>query len=881
MLEQGSRGDTGLSCSRVMICARWWSASIGKPATAPETFMATRSQLITAIVAALVAVGASSQAVGREQLERPAGPSADGKTGITPNNWQITPAGEKLRVGHVPLGMILSPDGKDLLISNNGYGQHSLMRVDREALVIRDSIPYDSPEGLFIGLAITRDGKHIYASGGHSNMVRVYEAADAGITEKAAIQVDPRRKGGFVTGIALSADQNRLFVANHQGGDVAVIDPAARTVTHRIPMGVSADPYNASKFPYGVLPTADGKKLYVSNWKEGNVAVVDVENPDTAAVVKYIPAGQHPSAMLLSPAGDKLYVANANSDSISVIDTRADSRLFDVDVRPYKNAPSGSAPNALAMSPDGKTLYVLNAGENAVVVVALEDHEKGTGAPYVVKGRIPTGWYPTALSISPTGDKLYVANSKDVGLGQNAYPQTYIGDQMIGSLSVIDVPDKGTLKRYTRQVAENNMVARGKAVSAGEELGEGLAHSSVLRQLPIKHVVYVLKENRTYDQIFGDLPKGNGDPSLVMFDDRSAPNHRRLARDYVLLDNTYCDAEISKDGHERSMGGNATDYTMKVWPSDYSGRGTLINRALTAITNVPGGYLWDAAKEAGISYRSYGEYVINGKTLADGSYEPATTRMPALVGQFSPMYRTYDLKHMDVKRAEVWLKEFEAYKQSGEFPNLSIISLPNDHLAGTSPGFPTPQAMMADNDLALGRIVDAISHSRFWPNTLIMVIEDDTQDGFDHVDTHRTPALLIGPYVRRQAVDSTHYSTVSMIRTAEVLLGMKPMSQFDAAAVTMENSFTLKPDFTPYEHVVPAQDLYEMNPALASLQGEKRHLAERSMKLDLAEVDAADMREYNDILWKAIKGSEAPPARPLPQRLPGIREVLLVSQLDQ
>jgi YVTN family beta-propeller protein len=847
--------------------------------------MQPRIKIIAGLVSGILSVGLlgfgnTARAASPDLLTRPAGPSPDGLTGITPNNWQVTPAGEKIRVGHVPLGMILSPDGNDLLISNNGYGQHSLMRIDRANLAIRDNLPYDAPEGLFIGLAYSKDGRRIYASGGHTNLVRVYEVTESGIAETGQIQVDPRRKGGFITGIALSADESRLFAANHQGGDVAVLDPIAGTVTHRIPMGKSADPYNASMFPYGVLLGADGKKLYVSNWKEGNVAVVDVNKPDSAAVTKRIAVGQHPNAMVFSPSGDRLYVANANSDNVSVIDTATDAWLFDIDVQPYKNAPSGSTPNALAVSPGGETLYVLNAGENAVVVVDLEDQKKDPEKRYRVRGRIPTGWYPTALSISPAGDKLYVANSKDVGLGQNAYPQTYIGDQMIGSLSVIDVPDRGTLERYTRQVNENNMVARGKAVTAGGELGEAHAHSGILKQLPIQHVVYILKENRAYDQIFGDLPKGNGDPSLLMFDDRSAPNHRRLAREFVLLDNTYCDAEISKDGHERSMGGNATDYTMKVWPSDYSSRGTLINRALIAITNVPGGYLWDAARAAGISYRSYGEYVINGKTYPDGSYEPATTRMPALVDHFSPMYRTYDLKHMDIKRAEVWLEEFETHKKNGGFPNLSIISLPNDHLAGTSPGYPTPQAMMADNDLALGRIVDAISHSRFWPNTLIMVIEDDTQDGFDHVDTHRTPALLISPYVKRQAVDSTHYSTVSMIHTAEVLLGLKPMSQFDAAANTMDRSFTTKPDFTPYEHVVPAQDLFEMNPALASLQGEKRQLAERSMKLDLAEVDAADMREYNEILWKAIKGSQ--PIRPLSRqpREPGIREVLLVSRTD-
>ncbi len=827
--------------------------------------------------AASLALPAASDATEKSLLARPAGPSADGKTGVTPNNWQLTPAGKKLQVGLVPLGMVMSPDARNLLISNNGYGQHSLMLIDRENLSVRQTIGYDSPEALFIGVAYSKDGKRIWASGGQTNLVREYENLPSGMVEKGQIQVDPRKKGGFVTGLALSVNESRLFVANHQGGDVAVIDTATRKVTHRIPMGTSADPYHASMFPYAILPSADGNKLYVSNWKEGNIAVVDARNPDAAVVTKRIKVGEHPNAMIFSPSGDKLFVANANSDSVSVLDTATDSVRYEIDVRAYQKAPFGSAPNALAISPDGGTLYVLNAGENAVVVVALDG-----AANYKVRGRVPTGWYPTALTISPKGDKLYVANSKDVGLGQNGSPKTYVGDQMIGSLSVIDVPDDATLKRYTQQVFDNNMVARGKAVVAAGESGAGPIGAGILAQLPIKHVVYIIKENRTYDQVFGDFKEGNGDPGLLMFDDQSAPNHRRLAREFVLLDNTYCDAEISKDGHEWSMGANVTDYTMKVWPSDYSGRGTLINRALVPITNVPGGYLWDAAKQAGISYRAYGEYVINGASNPDGSYAPATTRLPALQDHFAPMYRTYDLKHMDAKRAEVWLKEFEGFKQRGDFPNLSIISLPNDHLAGTQPGYPTPKAMMADNDLALGRVVDAISHSQFWPNTVIMVIEDDTQDGFDHVDSHRTPALLIGPYVKRKAVDSTHYSTVSMLRTIELLLGFKPMSLFDASAIAMSNSFTTTADLTPYQHVVPKQDLYEMNPALAALKGERRMLAQRSMQLDFSEADVADMTVYNEILWKSIKG----PDRPLPrlahqQRRPGIQEFQLVAALNK
>ncbi|GAC1605312.1 MAG: hypothetical protein NVS4B10_18800 [Myxococcales bacterium] len=336
-------------------------------------------------------------------------------------------------------------------------------------------------------------------------------------------------------------------------------------------------------------------------------------------------------------------------------------------------------------------------------------------------------------------------------------------------------------------------------------------------------------------------------------------NHRRLAREFVLLDNTYCDAEISKDGHEWSVGANVTDYTQKVWPSDYSGRGTLINRALTRITNVPGGYLWDAARKAGISYRAYGEYVVNGAVAANGSYADATTRMPALEGHFSTRFRTYDLKHKDQVRASVFLDELKGFEERGDLPALSIVSLPNDHLAGTSPGYPTPNAMMADNDLALGRVVDAISHSRFWASTVIFVIEDDTQDGFDHVDSHRTPALVVSPWVKRGSVDSLHYSTVSMVRTIEELLGLSPMSLFDASATTLAQSFTTTPDLTPYNHSVPVQDLNEMNPQLHALRGLKKRLALRSMKLDFDEADAADAVAYNDILWRALKGKIPPP----------------------
>jgi len=837
-----------------------------------------KKQYVVFVAVLAAAFGFNNLLIAKEKendfLTRPTGPSADGNTGVTSNNWTLTPVGDRLRVGSSPFAIKLSPDGKELLVSNNGYGQQSVMRVDRKTMTLTQTLPYNSPESVFIGLAYTQDGQRVYASGGHNNLIREYQRMNGELIEQAPIVITKPGGKGYATGIALSPDETRLYVANHLSGDIAVIDTKTRTVMLRIPLGTSADPYDASKFPYQVLPSADGKKLYVSEWKEGAIAVIDVTTLNVPMNISHVRVGDHPNEMIFSPKGDRLYVANANSDTVSVLDTASDSVLFDIDVRAYKDAPFGNTPNALAISPRGDVLYVVNAGTNEVTVVALNKTTDAVDAekqPYRIRGRIPTGWYPTAIALSPDGKTLYVAASKDLGLGQNAYPQTYIGDQMIGSIAAIPVPDKATLERYTHRVEENNLQERAK--HNREEAGK---HDNLLTRMPIKHVLYVIKENRTYDQIFGDFPEGNGDPSLMMFDDRSAPNHRRLAREFVLLDNTYCDAEISKDGHEWSTGANVTDYTQRVWPSNYSNRGTLINRALTGITNVPGGYLWDAAKKAGISYRSYGEYVNNGAMHADGTYDPVSTRMPALVEHFAPMYRTYDLKHMDIKRSQAWLQEFAGFKQNDNLPNLSIISLPNDHLAGTSPGYPTPNAMMADNDLALGQIVDAISHSQFWANTAIFVIEDDTQDGFDHVDSHRTPALLISPYARRGAVDSTHYSTVSMIRTIGVLLGYEPMSQFDAVATTMERSFTDEPNFAPYTHVMPEQDLYEYNPSLTKLEGEALQLAKRSMALDLEEADEADMKEYNEILWKALK-----PNKPMPKhrrsRNNGVKEVLLVS----
>jgi hypothetical protein len=374
---------------------------------------------------------------------------------------------------------------------------------------------------------------------------------------------------------------------------------------------------------------------------------------------------------------------------------------------------------------------------------------------------------------------------------------------------------------------------------------------------PIKYCIYIIKENRTYDQVLGDMPEGNGDPSLCLFPERVTPNHHKLARDYVLLDNFYVESEVSADGHEWTMGAYATDFVEKTWPLSY-GHNRHKKYPYPAEGNFPiampaGGYLWDRAREAGVSYRSYGEFVSNGKT----TNAPGTSRVAALRGHFDPWFRGFDMDYPDVLRAQRFISELNRFEREGEMPRLQIVRLPNDHTSGTTTNKPTPIAAVADNDLALGRLVEAVSRSKFWPQTAIFVVEDDAQNGPDHVDAHRTIAYAISPYVKRGSVDSTMYSTASMLRTMELILGLKPMSQFDAAAMPMFNSFQSKADLRPYKALPANVDLNARNPKTA--WGSKL-----SEKMDFTKEDAADDLLLNEVIWRSVRGADSP--MPAPKR---------------
>jgi YVTN family beta-propeller protein len=541
----------------------------------------------------------------------------------------------------------------------------------------------------------------------------------------------------------------------------------------------------------------------------------------------------------------------------------------------YPGAPPGSTPNALDLSPDGKTLLVANADNNSVAVVDV-----GEAGRSEVEGFIPTGWYPTAARFSGDGRRIFVLSGK--GLTTQANPRgpqpgarategQYTGAMLTGSLSVIDRPDTAALKAYTKRVYALTPYADATRLAPAEAPADSPIPRKVGEPSPIKYVFYVIRENRTYDQVLGDMEKGNGDPNLTLFGEEVTPNAHALSREFVLFDNFYVDAEVSMDGHSFSTGAYATDFTEKIWPMNYGGRGAEYlsegggtNRNPYGNITAPAqGYIWDACRRAGVSVRSYGEFAVR----YDEGYrhdERRDTRegdvvasVPGLEGLVHPTYPPYDLDIPDNRRIDVWLEEFRKFEASGQLPRLSIVRLGNDHTAGTRPGSPTPRAMVAENDLALGRLVEAITRSRFWKESAIFVLEDDAQNGPDHVDAHRSVALVISPFVRRGAVDSTLYTTSGMLRTIELILGLPPMSQYDAAATPMYGAFQARPVLEGYTKRDARISLDEKNDP--SAPG-----ALASLAMNLAEADRAPDLELNEIVWKAVRGAHSvmpPPVR--------------------
>jgi YVTN family beta-propeller protein len=679
----------------------------------------------------------------------------------------------------------------------------------------------------------------------------------------------------FLTGLLHDADSESLYwlailprgaTKKFASGDTTTEIKSTGFIT-RARTDASGEELSApcGKRPYDVVRARNGL-LYVSDWVDRCVLVVDAE---TLRTIGRIPVGEHPNQLALHPKDDRLFVACASSNGVWVIDTSRGTVQETIFTALFPKSPEGSTPDALCVSPDGEMLYVANADNNCVAVIEIESPRRSE-----VKGFIPTGWYPTSIAMTPDGKQLLVGVGKgnrtrsnrpeqatlDTLLAQPAreggyrnIPMDHVGTTLSGALSIVQIPDDKQLARYTSQVYRN-------CPYSDELLSAALPPNARKTAIPvkvgdpspIKYVIYIIKENRTYDQVFGDVPRGNGDPSLVMFGEEVTPNHHKLAGEYVLLDNLYCNGHVSRDGHPWSTMAYNTDYVARDWALTYSGRRGIDDDDAGELSNAPSGYIWDACKRQGISYRNYGEY--GGRvSQPDGSFR-IEGRVPGLVGHMSPEFGLpgKDGKQpRDTANEAVFLKEFQEFEKNGNLPRLIVMSLGEDHTQGTVPGVPTPQSCVASNDLAIGQLIDALSRSKYWPEMAVFMIEDDAQNGADHVDAHRTVGLVISPFVRRGHLDSTQYSTTAMLRTIELILGLPPLSQFDAAATPMFESFTDKPDLTPYVHEKARIDLNARNTLLA-------YGAERSSKMDFSQYDRIDDFELNEILWRAIKGADAP-----------------------
>lgn len=593
--------------------------------------------------------------------------------------------------------------------------------------------------------------------------------------------------------------------------------------------------------------SADGRKAYVSNWGQDTVSVVDTAG---GTLAKTIQVGTHPSAMLLAPGGGLLYVANTDSDSISTIDTATDAVARTTSLQPYRDAPVGTSPNALAISSSGRRLYVAEAGNNAVRVLDVGGREDRD------IGAIPAGWYPTGIALDPAGKTLYVANARGLGAGPNpggpvpgkdpeSPPDQYIGSMIKGSLSIIPAPRSGgELRSLTKTVIGNNGfedAAKVRDAAARQHV----VPDKVGDPSPIKHVIYIVNENRTYDQVLGDLKGANGDPALALFGPKVTPNHHALAQRFTALDNLYASGEVSDDGWEWTVAGNASTLTQKSQPTLYGGRGHFYVGEGGTLGAAPGrdpstSYIWDALDAAHISYRNYGFW-------ASDTPPVQVLNEPNLLANTDRDYAGFNMAVSDQTRFVEWQREFQRYVADDNLPTVEFVKFPRDHTCGTDPRCPTPSAMVADSDLATGRLVDAVSHSKYWSSTAIFQIEDDAQDGPDHVDAHRVLGHVISPYTPTGKVDSTFYSSTSMLRTIELILGLPPLTQFDAAATPLSASFTDKPDLTPYEAATPEQSLTEPNRPTAAM-------ARASAAMDFSSEDRAPAEELNVAIWKSVRG---------------------------
>lgn len=777
---------------------------------------------------------------------------------LLPSGWTLRPAGRQVALDTLPLAAVATADGKGVLILQSGYNKptlsfHSLPGGAKvSAIELEDS---------FHGLVL--DGKSIYIGGGSTGSVYQAELDGAQLRLVRTLTLaanPPANPGSFIGDLALAPDKTTLYAADITQNLIFVVDLTGAAAVRSLPTG---------RMPYRILFHPSGREFLVSSWADGEVlrhARAD------GAILQRLAVGAHTTDMIWQPApeGARLFVAAAHTNDVYMLSSAASGALnvverLNVSLAPRQ--PLGMTPSALAFSNDRKRLFIACSDANAIAVADV------SGKMSRITGFLPVGWYPTAML--PLGDDaLLVLNGKGVrslpnpnGPGSpkltrgDARVVQHVGRIHVGGMSVIAPFDEKQLALHTRVVYENSPYRDLLLEDAGSPRGSPIPNRPG-EPSPIKHVIYIVKENRTYDQVFGDMERGNGDPSLTLFKADCSPNHRKLSREFVLFDNFYVNGDVSADGHNWSAGAISPDVTTKIWPNMYGGRkarmslywGRPPHNFTEDATRPHGGYLWTRAFEAGVSVRNYGWLTKHKDAAKTGETQIVDAESRQLMAVTNPLFRGFDVAYPDLDRMQFFLDDLAGFEKKGDMPRLIVMRLGNDHTAGMRAGAFTPRAMFADNDLALARLVEAVSKSRFWRETAIFVLEDDAQSGPDHVDSHRSPAFVISPYAKRRSLDSNMYNTVSMLRTMELILGLKPMTHFDAAAEPMHTAFTARPDFTPYSAVEPTVSRLERNPSGTPL-------AARSARLDLSEADLIDDRELNDILYLGLQNRPAPVSR--------------------
>jgi YVTN family beta-propeller protein len=759
-----------------------------------------------------------------------------------PNGWSLRPAGKSLPLGDLPLNMAISNSKKLMAVTNNGQSKQTLQLIDIISEKVLDNIEIKKS---WLGLHFSSDEKYMYASGGNDNWILQYAIVNNKLQLKDSIKLGDKWPNKISpAGIEIDDVKNLMYVVTKDNNALYIINLKNKTIIQQVPLDAEA---------YTCLLSTDKKLLYISIWGGKKITVF---NTTEKKVTDNINVGDHPNELCLTRNSNYLFVANASDNSVSVIDAKQNKVIETLTASLYPDAPQGSATNGLALSTDEKKLFIANADNNCLAVFDVS--KPGSS---ISKGFIPVGWYPTCVKV--IGKKIFVTNGK--GFSSFANPQgpnpvrrrvkyqaddedgpQYIGGLMKGTMSIIDMPSEKQLSIFSQQVYKNTPYTKEKEMLSKGEVGNPIPQK-IGDKSPIKYVFYIVKENRTYDQVLGDVAAGNGDTSLVLFGEKVTPNQHKLVKDFVLLDNFYVDGEVSADGHNWSLGAYANDYLEKNWVTSYGGRGGGYDAEGTrAIANGKGGFIWDYCKRAGVSYRTYGEFADD--------YKP---NLPVLENHYCTFYTSWDQSVRDTTRVNQWKRDFDSLVAVNALPQLSTLRLINDHTEGMSKDRPTPFAHVADNDLSVGMFIEFLSQSKVWNESVVFIVEDDAQNGPDHVDAHRSPAYVAGPYVKRHFVDHTPYSTSGILRTIELILGVPPMSQYDAAATPLWRCFTVKPNYTAFT-ALPAQiDITEKNLVW-------NELSERSAKFDLSKEDRVPDLEFSEVIWKGVKGLHS--IMPAPRR---------------